>query len=93
MNHPEQSADQIRADIERTRERLGGTVEAATALPLVPGQSYALQVTALGELVTAAADQYSLGTMAYYLLTGAHPYLGRTQRELFCVERFCSLQL
>jgi serine/threonine protein kinase len=36
-----------------------------------------------GELVTAAADQYSLGTMAYYLLTGAHPYLGRTQRELF----------
>jgi eukaryotic-like serine/threonine-protein kinase len=36
-----------------------------------------------GELVTAAADQYSLATMAYYLLTGAHPYLGRTQRELF----------
>lgn len=35
-----------------------------------------------GELVTAAADQYSLATMAYYLLTGAHPYLGRTQREL-----------
>jgi eukaryotic-like serine/threonine-protein kinase len=36
-----------------------------------------------GELVTAAADQYSLGTMAYYLLTGVHPYLGRSQRELF----------
>jgi serine/threonine-protein kinase len=36
-----------------------------------------------GELVTAAADQYSLATIAYYLLTGAHPYLGRTQRELF----------
>lgn len=31
MNHPEQSADQIRADIERTRERLGGTVEALGA--------------------------------------------------------------
>lgn len=36
-----------------------------------------------GELVTAAADQYSLATIAYYLLTGMHPYLGRTQRELF----------
>jgi serine/threonine protein kinase len=36
-----------------------------------------------GELVTPAADQYSLGTIAYYLLSGCHPYLGRTQRELF----------
>lgn len=31
MNGPEQSADEIRADIERTRERLGGTVEALGA--------------------------------------------------------------
>lgn len=36
-----------------------------------------------GQLVTAAADQYSLATIAYYLLSGCLPYLGKTQRELF----------
>ncbi|MDQ6829169.1 MAG: serine/threonine protein kinase [Gemmatimonadota bacterium] len=36
-----------------------------------------------GQLVTAAADQYSLATIAYYLLTGCLPYLGKSQRELF----------
>ncbi|MEP6692620.1 MAG: serine/threonine-protein kinase [Gemmatimonadaceae bacterium] len=36
-----------------------------------------------GLLVTAAADQYSLATIAYYLLTGCLPYLGKSQRELF----------
>ena len=36
-----------------------------------------------GELVEEAADLYSLGTIAYYLLTGAHPYNGRSPRELF----------
>jgi serine/threonine-protein kinase len=36
-----------------------------------------------GQLVTAAADQYSLATIAYYLLTGCMPYLGKSQRELF----------
>ncbi len=36
-----------------------------------------------GQLVTPAADQYSLATIAYYLLTGCLPYLGRSQRELF----------
>ena len=36
-----------------------------------------------GELVTPAADQYSLATIAYYLLTGALPYQGKTPRELF----------
>lgn len=35
-----------------------------------------------GELVTAAADQYSLATIAYFLLTGRHPYTG-SPRELF----------
>lgn len=35
-----------------------------------------------GELVTAAADQYSLATIAYFLLTGRHPYSG-SPRELF----------
>jgi serine/threonine-protein kinase len=36
-----------------------------------------------GQLVTPAADQYSLGTIAYYLLSGCLPYLGKSQREMF----------
>jgi serine/threonine-protein kinase len=36
-----------------------------------------------GELVGPAADQYSLATIAYFLLTGALPYVGKTPRELF----------
>lgn len=36
-----------------------------------------------GELVGPAADQYSLATIAYYLLTGALPYVGKSPRELF----------
>jgi serine/threonine-protein kinase len=36
-----------------------------------------------GELVSEAADIYSVATIAYYLLTGQHPYTGRSPRELF----------
>jgi serine/threonine-protein kinase len=36
-----------------------------------------------GELVDEAADIYSLATIIYYLLAGAHPYSGRSPRELF----------
>ena len=36
-----------------------------------------------GELVAEAADIYSLATITYFLLTGTHPYPGRTPRELF----------
>jgi eukaryotic-like serine/threonine-protein kinase len=36
-----------------------------------------------GQLVTPAADQYSLATIAYFLLSGALPYLARSQREMF----------
>ena len=36
-----------------------------------------------GELVDHRADIYSLATITYYLLTGRHPYPGRTPRELF----------
>jgi serine/threonine-protein kinase len=36
-----------------------------------------------GELVDGRADIYSLATIAYYLLTGRHPYVGRSPRELF----------
>jgi len=36
-----------------------------------------------GELVDGRADIYSLATITYYLLTGRHPYVGRSPRELF----------
>jgi serine/threonine-protein kinase len=36
-----------------------------------------------GEMVGPAADQYSLATIAYYLLSGALPYAGKSPRELF----------
>ncbi len=36
-----------------------------------------------GEVVTPAADQYSLATIAYLLLAGALPYTARTPREMF----------
>jgi serine/threonine-protein kinase len=36
-----------------------------------------------GELVGPAADQYSLATIGYFLLTGALPYTGKSPRELF----------
>lgn len=36
-----------------------------------------------GALVGEAADIYSLATIAYYLLTGEHPYGGRSPREIF----------
>ena len=36
-----------------------------------------------GELVDGRADIYSLATIAYWMLTGRHPYTGRSPRELF----------
>ena len=36
-----------------------------------------------GELVGPAADQYSLATIAYFLLTNTLPYSGKSPRELF----------
>lgn len=36
-----------------------------------------------GELVTPAADQYSLATIAYLLLTGSLPFMAKTPREMF----------
>jgi serine/threonine-protein kinase len=36
-----------------------------------------------GELVGEAADIFSLAKIAYYLLTGVHPHLGRSPREVF----------
>jgi len=36
-----------------------------------------------GELVSPAADQFSLATIAYFLLTGSLPYLAKSPREMF----------
>ncbi len=36
-----------------------------------------------GEIVTPAADQYSLATIAYFLLTCALPYTAKQPREMF----------
>lgn len=36
-----------------------------------------------GEIVSAAADQYSLATIAYYLLSRALPYTAKAPREMF----------
>ncbi len=44
---------------------------------------YVAPETLSGELVGEQADVYSLATIAYYLLTGAHPFVGRNPRELF----------
>ena len=44
---------------------------------------YTAPETLSGELITPAADQYSLATIAYLLLTGSLPYSAKTPREMF----------
>ena len=44
---------------------------------------YIAPETLSGEIVTAAADQYSLATIAYYLLTRCLPYTAKAPREMF----------
>ena len=44
---------------------------------------YVAPETLSGELVSEQADIYSLAVIAYHLLTGTHPFPGRSPRELF----------
>ena len=44
---------------------------------------YVAPETLSGTLVTAAADQYSLATIAYFALTGCLPYSAKQPREMF----------
>lgn len=44
---------------------------------------YVAPETLGGHSVTPAADQYSLATIAYFLLTGRLPYPAKTAREMF----------
>jgi serine/threonine protein kinase len=44
---------------------------------------YVAPETLSGEVVTPAADQFSLATIAYFLLTGTLPYPAKSQREMF----------
>jgi serine/threonine-protein kinase len=44
---------------------------------------YVAPETLGGESITPAADQYSLATIAYFLLTHRLPYLAKTPREMF----------
>jgi serine/threonine-protein kinase len=44
---------------------------------------YVAPETLSGALVNEQADVYSLATIAYYLLTGEHPFNGKNPRELF----------
>ena len=45
--------------------------------------SYVAPEALSGAVVTTAADQYSLATIAYFLLTGCLPFTARTSREMF----------
>ncbi|MCU0619877.1 MAG: serine/threonine protein kinase [Gemmatimonadales bacterium] len=44
---------------------------------------YVAPETLSGALVDEQADVYSLATIAYYLLSGQHPFTGKNPRELF----------
>ncbi|MGH7607511.1 MAG: serine/threonine-protein kinase, partial [Gemmatimonadales bacterium] len=44
---------------------------------------YVAPETLSGDLVDGRADIYSLATITYYILSGRHPHLGRSPRELF----------
>lgn len=67
----------IAADTQASDERL------TRAGFFVGSLMYVAPEALSGELVSAAADQYSLATIAYYLLTRCLPYTAKSPREMF----------
>lgn len=71
-------------DFGIARDAQGDPAERLTRTGFFVGSlNYVAPEALSGELVNEAADIYSLATIAYYLLTGCHPYTGRSPREIF----------
>jgi serine/threonine-protein kinase len=71
-------------DFGIARDQQEDPAERLTRAGFFVGSLYYVAPEALsGALVGESADTYSLATIAYYLLTGEHPYGGRSPREIF----------
>ena len=92
--HGDLKPDNIRYDPDTHRIELvdfgvGATPSAAGEQLLTRGGFiigsllYVAPETIGGESASPAADQYSLATIAYFLLTGRLPYPAKTPREMF----------
>jgi eukaryotic-like serine/threonine-protein kinase len=77
-------ADAIRLlDFGIAAEPEGGTQNRLTRDGFFVGTLLYVAPEALsGVMVGPAADQYSLATIAYFLLTGVHPYIAKSTREM-----------
>ena len=77
-------SDQVQLLGFKTNAGRGGASEAQLTRGgfNISGLLYVAPETLGGESVTAAADQYGLATIAYFLLTGRLPYLAKLPHEM-----------